>query len=98
MENPSVKQKFAALILDLTVPDGMGGIGAIIKLYEVDPEIRAIVSSGYSNDPIMSVYEVYGFKGAIAKPYEIKGFSKILHKVLMMLESNLKQYNRNETN
>ncbi len=82
-------QKFDVVILDLTIPGGMGGKETIRKLYEIDPEIKAIVSSGYFNDPIMSGYEAYGFKGAIAKPYEIKEFSKILHEVIMRTESNL---------
>ena len=75
-------QKFDAVILDLTVPGGMGGMEAIGKLYEIDPEIKAIVSSGYSNNPIMSGYEAYGFKGAIAKPYEIEELSKTLYRVI----------------
>jgi len=83
-------QKFDAVILDLTIPGGMGGKETIRKLYEIDPEIKAIVSSGYFNDPIMGGYEAYGFKGAIAKPYEIKELSKMLYKVLMMPKNNLK--------
>ncbi len=75
-------QNFDAVILDLTIPGGMGGKETIRKLYEIDPEIKAIVSSGYFNDPIMSGYEAYGFKGAIAKPYEIQELSKILYKVV----------------
>jgi len=75
-------QGFDAVIPDLTIPGGMGGMEAIGKLYEIDPEIKAIVSSGYSNDPIMNGYEANGFKGAIAKPYEIEELSNILNEVL----------------
>jgi len=72
---------FSAVIMDLTVPGGMGGREAIRKLNEIDPEARVIVSSGYSNDPVMSNFRDYGFKGAIAKPYGVKELSEILHAV-----------------
>ena len=73
---------FDAVILDLTIPGGPGGEESIRKLMRIDPEVRAIVSSGYSNDPIMSNFSEYGFKGVIAKPYKIMELSKVLHKVL----------------
>lgn len=76
-------QNFDAVILDLTVPDGMGGKEAIKRLREIDPEVKAIVTSGYSYDPIMSEYKKYGFSGVVTKPYEIKEISKILHGVTM---------------
>ncbi|MEW5803345.1 MAG: MASE3 domain-containing protein [bacterium] len=74
---------FDALILDLTIPGGMGGDEAIRKLREIDPQVKAIVSSGYSNDPIMSEFREYGFREVVAKPYEINELSKVLSKVLM---------------
>jgi len=73
---------FDAAIIDLTVPGGMGGKEAIRKLLELDPHVKAIVSSGYSEDPIMSDFQQYGFSGVIAKPYRIEDMSAILHKVL----------------
>ncbi len=73
---------FAAVIVDLTVPGGMGGYETVQLLHEVDPELRAIVSSGYSNDPIMANYRVHGFRGFIAKPYQIADLAKVLHAVL----------------
>jgi len=79
-------QTFDAVILDLTVPGGMGGQETIQMLREIDPKIKAIVSSGYSNDQIMSEYQEYGFCGAIAKPYEIKELARTLSKVLMGTE------------
>jgi DNA-binding NarL/FixJ family response regulator len=59
----------------------MGGKEAIERLREIDPEIKAIVSSGYSNDPIMSEYRKYGFRGVISKPYKIEDLSEIVGRV-----------------
>lgn len=73
---------FDAVILDLTVPDGMGGKDALKLLLEIDPGVRAIVSSGYSKDPIMSEYHKHGFKGVIAKPYTVPEFGKAVNAVL----------------
>ena len=72
-------EPFDVVIMDLTVPGGMGGKEAIEKLIELDPKVKAIVSSGYSNDPVMAKYSEYGFCGIIMKPYDIKELSKILH-------------------
>jgi DNA-binding NarL/FixJ family response regulator len=67
------------VILDLTIPGGLGGKETIKKLLEIDPQVRAIVSSGYSNDPIMAQFSEYGFKGVAAKPYTIKILSQAVH-------------------
>ncbi|MCP4368375.1 MAG: response regulator, partial [Deltaproteobacteria bacterium] len=77
LQNP-----FDAVILDLTVRGGMGGKEAIKKLIEIDPKVRAIVSSGYSNSPVITSYKDYGFIGVIAKPYNINELSKKLNEVL----------------
>lgn len=69
---------FDAVIMDLTIPNGMGGKETIEKLLEIDPQIKAIVSSGYCDDPVMGHYKDYGFSGAIKKPYRIATFSKVL--------------------
>jgi len=73
---------FDAVILDLTVRGGMGGKEAIKKLIEIDPKVKAIVSSGYSNSQVMTSYKDYGFIGVIAKPYNINELSKELNEVL----------------
>ena len=75
-------EPFDAVILDLTVPGGMGGKEAIQKLLEIDPKVKAIVSSGYSSDPIMSDFKKYGFRGVIAKPYKVRELSEELHRLI----------------
>lgn len=73
---------FSAVIMDLTIPGGMGGRGALKRLLKIDPEIKAIVTSGYSNDPVMADFREYGFRDIIAKPYRIMDLSKVLHRVI----------------
>jgi len=73
---------FDAVILDLTIRGGMGGREVVARLREIDPEVKAIVSSGYSNDPVMADFETYGFVGVIPKPYEIRSLSEILKKAV----------------
>jgi CheY-like chemotaxis protein len=75
-------EPFDAVILDLTVPGGMGGKEAIKKLREIDPHINALVSSGYSNDHVMANFRKYGFNDVIVKPYTPQELSGILLKVL----------------
>ena len=69
---------FWAVIMDLTIPGGMGGIEAAQLILAIDPQACLIVSSGYSNDPVMSEYRAYGFSGAVAKPYSIQEISTVL--------------------
>ncbi|MBI3949910.1 MAG: PAS domain S-box protein [Acidobacteria bacterium] len=73
---------FDGVILDLTIPGGMGGKEAIKKLIEVDPHVRAIASSGYSNDAIMANFRQYGFRGFISKPYKIQELSQTLDQLI----------------
>ena len=73
---------FDAVILDLTIPGGMGGKKAIQGLLKIDPGVKAIVSSGYSNDPVMADFREYGFSGVAAKPYKIKQLSETVHNVI----------------
>ncbi len=73
---------FNAVILDLTIPNGMGGEETVKELLSIDPDIRAIVSSGYSTNPVMSNYETYGFRGVILKPYSISQIAYLLQEVI----------------
>jgi PAS domain S-box-containing protein len=74
---------YDAVILDLTVKKGMGGKDAVTKLLEIDPQVKAIASSGYSNDPVMPDFRRYGFIGALPKPYTMKNMSEALSKATM---------------
>jgi CheY-like chemotaxis protein len=62
---------FSAVILDLTIPDGMGGREAAACILEIDPRAVLVVSSGYSNDPVTANYRDYGFSGVIPKPFDV---------------------------
>jgi len=74
--------RFDLVILDLTVPGGMGGMDALDRLRELDPDVKAIVSSGYCCDPVMSDPSAYGFKGVVPKPYDFKLIRKVVADVL----------------
>lgn len=76
-------RSFDLLIMDLNVPGGLGGKEAVSRLLEIYPDVKAIVSSGYSNDPVMSEYRKYGFMGVITKPYKIDELSKKIQEVIM---------------
>jgi two-component system cell cycle sensor histidine kinase/response regulator CckA len=73
---------FAAIILDLTVPGGMGGKESAELIREIDPDAMLIVSSGYSNDPVVANYQQYGFSGAIAKPFNAATLVRELERVI----------------
>lgn len=66
------------VILDLVVPTGMGGKECIQKLKKIDPNVIAVVSSGYSDDPVVANYQDYGFRGVLPKPYKINQLKEIL--------------------
>jgi len=73
---------FDVVVMDLTVPGGLGGWEATQQLHKIDPSVRAIVSSGYSSDPVLANYRAYGFKGVVAKPYKVDDFAQVLRAVL----------------
>jgi PAS domain S-box-containing protein len=74
--------RYAAVIMDLTIPGGMGGKEAIGNLRKIDPEIRAIVSSGYSEDPVMATFREHGFSGVLAKPFKFEELAHLLEEVI----------------
>jgi nitrogen-specific signal transduction histidine kinase/CheY-like chemotaxis protein len=80
-ENQS-QASFDAVILDLTIPGGMGGKQAIQEIQKIDPLVKAIATSGYSEDPVIADPPAYGFRGALRKPYSIEELSAMLEKVL----------------
>ncbi|MFZ2958207.1 MAG: PAS domain S-box protein [Candidatus Ozemobacteraceae bacterium] len=73
---------FDIVIMDLTIPGGMGGQEAVKELLAIDPEARVIISSGYADDPVMTNFAAYGFKGIISKPYTIKQMRDVVNRIL----------------
>jgi len=71
-------EPFDVVIMDLTIPGEMGGKEAMSKLLEIDPGVKAVVSSGFSTDPIMADFKKYGFSGVITKPYRIQEMSEAM--------------------
>ena len=69
---------FDSVIMDLTIPGGMGGKDAVASLLALDPEANVIVASGYANDPIMASYKEYGFSAILPKPFTLGELNKVL--------------------
>jgi two-component system, cell cycle sensor histidine kinase and response regulator CckA len=85
-EEESAKGKAPDLVItDLTVPGGMGGKETLETLLSINPKIKVIVSSGYTNDPVMADYQKYGFKDIITKPYQ---FPELRAAIARTLERN----------
>jgi PAS domain S-box-containing protein len=78
---------FGAVIFDLTIKGGLGGRETIKRLKALDPEIRAIVTSGYSNDPVMANYDAYGFLDALHKPYQLQDLKKSMERMIHAAEN-----------
>ena len=72
---------YDVVVLDLTIRGGMGGRDTIRALLELDPHVKAIVSSGYSNDPVMSTFRQHGFRGVVVKPYQLDSFVDTVRRV-----------------
>ena len=75
-------EKFDIVILDLTIQGGKGGKETMSRLMEIDPDVCAIVASGYSEDPIITNYTEYGFKGRLAKPYLMDDLKNEILKIM----------------
>lgn len=82
--NEAMRQNapFSAVILDLTVPGGMGGKQAGKLILETSPDVALIVSSGYSDDPIMADYRKHGFSAAIPKPFSANILAEVLERLI----------------
>jgi PAS domain S-box-containing protein len=76
------KDKFDLVIIDLTIPGGLGGRETIKRLREYDPGVKAVVSSGYANDPVLARYEDYGFCGRLEKPFVLEDLFRLLDRIL----------------
>jgi PAS domain S-box-containing protein len=76
------EKPFDIVIMDLTIPGGMGGAEAVQKLHEIDPRVKAIVSSGYTNDPIIKDFKEYNFSGVITKPFDVDELVRVIESVL----------------
>jgi PAS domain S-box-containing protein len=74
---------FDVVIMDLTIPGGMGGQEAVKWLLSMDPDARCVVSSGYSDDPVMADHRAWGFRGVVRKPYSVDDLARTLQAVLM---------------
>lgn len=73
---------FVGAIMDLTIPGGSGAEEVVKELISIDPNVRAIVTSGYLHDPVVENYEDHGFKGALTKPFRIEELRGVLESVL----------------
>ena len=73
---------YDVVLMDLTIPGGMGGQEAVARLLQLDPGARVLASSGYSNDPILAEFARYGFKGVAPKPYGIEDLADLLEQAL----------------
>jgi signal transduction histidine kinase/CheY-like chemotaxis protein len=75
-------EPFDVVILDLTIPGGMGGKKTLSRLKEIDPHVKAVICTGYADDPVAVGFKDYGFCGAVTKPYTVEQLSTVLHTVL----------------
>ncbi|MDP6777005.1 MAG: ATP-binding protein, partial [Candidatus Latescibacteria bacterium] len=73
---------FDVVLMDLTVPGGMGGKECIHRIREIDPDVKAIVSSGYAEDPVMAEYRDHGFSEVVPKPYKMAGLCAAVHRLV----------------
>jgi CheY-like chemotaxis protein len=85
-EEMDAARPFHAVIMDLTIPGGMGGKEAVGEILQTDPDAKIIASSGYSNDPVMSNFREYGFCGIITKPYRIEELGELLSRLTRGVE------------
>lgn len=80
-KNQGTEHKIDIIIMDLTIPGGMGGKEAVLEILAIDPAAKVMVSSGYSNDPIIANYQEYGFQGAVNKPFNLQELQRELQRI-----------------
>jgi CheY-like chemotaxis protein len=72
------KELFDVVVLDLTVPGGMGGVEAVAEMLRIDAKVKAVATSGYSDDPVMAEPTSYGFCARLPKPYLMEDLQKLI--------------------
>ena len=77
-----LRKPFDAVILDLAIPGGLGGKEVMQELIAIDPHVKAIISSGYLNDPVVRDFQRYGFLGMLTKPYETNELDDKLQSII----------------
>jgi len=82
-EAAKTNKNFDLILMDLTIPGGMGGKKAVQEILAIDSNAKVIVSSGYSNDPIMANFKDYGFCSSIVKPYQLQELSKVINQLML---------------
>lgn len=87
-ENHRAGEPFDCVILDLVVRGGMGGLAALREIKKIDPAATVIVSSGYSNDPVMANYREHGFSAVLPKPYSSSSLTSMVEEVLTSNQMN----------
>jgi len=75
-------ESYDVVVLDLVIPDGLGGVETLKQLRDIDPTVRAVVSSGYTGDPVMLNYGAYGFRDVIRKPYQMSDLARALNRAV----------------
>ena len=71
-------KKFDAVVLDLTIPGGLGGAATVKRLLDLDPDMRAIAASGYTDDPVLAEHRAFGFRAALRKPFRADDLRRAL--------------------
>jgi CheY-like chemotaxis protein len=77
-----IGEPYRAVVMDLTVPGGMGGAEALAQLREIDPRVCAVVMSGYADTGLLADYQQVGFAGRLAKPFSLRDLAVTLHDLL----------------
>ncbi|HET9418723.1 MAG TPA: response regulator [Chthoniobacterales bacterium] len=81
-------EQFHAVILDATIRGGMGGVATIEKLRDIDPQVTAIICSGYSDEEALSKFLAYGFSGALPKPFTRRELADVLQRAFQAANTN----------